>query len=108
MTEGLGIFVKGSDKTVNSHTVLLVDGHDEFDGIHYYYDGMRFADEENPDGSIQMTFEYELVDSVIPEGKQAAFEKFIGDQLLAILEQQIARGEVVYNGGDDKGTILED
>jgi hypothetical protein len=96
-----------SDKQIEGHIVLKIsDTESPFCGIEYYYEGMKFADKENEDGSIQMTFEYTITDGEIPEGKQMEFEAFLGDQLITILEDQMAREEVVFKGGTGETELL--
>jgi hypothetical protein len=95
-----------ADKQVEGHVVLkITDIESEFKGIEFYYDRMKFAEEENADGSLNMSFNYEVVTGDIPAKRMKDFEKFLGDQLIAILEDQIARGEVVFKGGS--GNAIE-
>jgi hypothetical protein len=98
-----------SDKTIGGHIVLKVsDMESPFYNMEYYYDGMKFADQENEDGSMEMKFDYVIVEGVPPQGMLREFEQFIGDQLLAIMEEQIARQEVVFKGGTGETIVLTD
>lgn len=92
-----------SDKEVAGHVVLRInDPSHVFHGISYYYEGMKFAEDENPDGSLNMSFDYIVVDGDIPDDKKQEFEQYIGDELIAILEDQIKRDEVIFKGGVDE------
>lgn len=71
-----------------------------FKGCKFYYDGLKFAEGENEDGSKSMNFEYTITNGYeIPEDRQTEFNIFLGDLLILILEEQLAKGEVVYSGG---------
>jgi hypothetical protein len=94
-------------KQLDGHIVLKVsDIESPFYGIEYYYEGMKFADKEEEDGSLRMSFEFTIVEGTVPEGTDSEFEKFLGDQLIAILEDQIAREEVVFKGGTGETELL--
>lgn len=103
------INVAPSDKKIDNHIVLSVnDVNSEFYKVEYYYDGMKFADQENEDGSMNMSFNYEIVEGEIAPDRLRVFEKFIGDTLLQILEDQMKRQEVVYKGGTGEAEILSE
>lgn len=90
------------DEVIGDHIILEVNDLDSgFYGIKYYYEGLQFAEEENPDGSMNLSFNYNVVKGNIPPSKKVDFELFIGDQILAILEEQIKNNEVIYGGGVD-------
>ena len=103
------IKVGPADKQIEGHVVLkITDMESEFKGIEFYYDGLKFAEEENEDGSLNMSFNYEVVTGDIPDTRIAEFEHFVGDQLMSILEDQVARGDVVYKGGSGEAIVLPD
>lgn len=99
------ILVMSTGEVVNEHMILQVTG-GEFDGVEFFYDYMKFADKENDDGSINMTFDYVVTKGQIKNSQKEEFHHFLGDQILLILEEQIARGEVVYHS-EGEGEILE-
>ena len=68
--------------------------------IAWTFYGMKFADKENDDGSIQMHYEYDITSELKPEDIPA-FEASTGDVIIDILEQQMAKGEVIYRGTGD-------
>ncbi len=91
--------VSPTDKLINDQHIVLACTDAPFEGIQFYYEGMRFADEENKDGSIDMKFEYELVDSTVPAELKEKFEQYIGDALISILEEQVKQQQAVFKGG---------
>lgn len=74
--------------------MIFTDG--PYDGVSFVISELKFADEENLDGSINMTFEYDITNG---KDVDEQFTKTLGDVIIAILEEQVARGEVVYSGG---------
>jgi hypothetical protein len=93
--------VKSTGETVKGQIVLqITEG--EFEGTAYIYQGMKFADEENEDGSINMSFEYEVIGTPLDPDREWAFGQYIGAVLYEILEEQIAKGDTVYTGGADE------
>jgi hypothetical protein len=81
----------------------IIDG--EFEGTQYIYKGMKFADDENSDGTINMSFEYEVIGTQIPEEIEHRFGQYIGQVLYEIMEEQVAKGEAVYTGGTDDSKV---
>jgi hypothetical protein len=95
--------VTGTGNVIDDHIELQIVDESEFSGVTFYYDGMRFADKENKDGSINMTFDYQVTGGhIIQEVMKHKFEKKIGDLIITILEEQIEKGEVIYSGGVDE------
>lgn len=91
-------FVATGKEYNNHNEMIFTEG--EFVGVSWIFGGMKFANEENEDGSIDMSFDYELTGDVKPKD-EAKFGKLLGDVILKILEEQIAKGEAVYTGGTD-------
>lgn len=72
----------------------------KFKGCKFCYSGMKFAEEENEDGSINMTFERTITnDFKISDDDALEFNLFLGDSLLLILQEMLEKNEVVYKGG---------
>ena len=92
--------VSGTGKDYKGQVELTFNS-GEYEGITWTFDGMKMADHENPDGSMNMSFEYNITGDKEPEDK-AKFENTLGDVLISILEEQMARNEVVYHGGTDE------
>jgi hypothetical protein len=94
------IDIKPTGKDFNGQVELeLTAG--PFKGTKFYYEGMKMADEENPDGSMNMSFDYVITGGDTPK-KLNEFEQVLGETILQILEEQIAKNEVVYTGGVDE------
>jgi hypothetical protein len=70
-------------------------------GFKYYYTETKFGEVANDDGTWPLIFEYFITEQPTEYNKDE-FEKFIGDTLVAILEEQIANNEIVYKGGIDE------
>ncbi len=75
----------------------------KFQGCVFNFDEVKFGEEENPDGTYTMHFEYNIVNEFkLEDSDKDEFNKFLGDTLVNILEEQIAKSEVVYKGGIDE------
>lgn len=72
----------------------------DFVGCKFYYDGCKFADEPNDDGTITMTFERIVTNEFVPNDS-ISFDKFLGDNLVSLLLEMTKRQEVVFKGGTD-------
>ena len=74
----------------------------KYQGVVYRYGEVAFADEENPDGSLNLTFDWEMLDSngLPKESFTDDFKTLIGDILVNILETHVKEGTLVY---DDRG-----
>lgn len=95
---------RSTGETKDGFVELIYDD-GPFQGVSWYYEGMKFADQENEDGSIQMSFDYTVTSNEQPSNP-AEFEHSIGDVLIYILEEQVKKGEVVYHG-EGEGEIKE-
>jgi hypothetical protein len=99
-----------TDQTKNKkYTFVQKDGDDftciklltvKYDGIIYKYGKVGFGKEENPDGSLPMIFDYDIISN--PNKKELGDEKefinHIGDILLELMEKQIKDGTAIING----------
>jgi hypothetical protein len=81
------------------HLVELTDG--EFKGIVYSYSKVSFKENKARD-QLVWKFEYDLAVGEVPFTKKEAFKKVLGDNLMAILEQQLDEGTAVYHGGTNR------
>jgi len=74
----------------------------KYQGVVYRYGEVAFADEENPDGSLNLSFDWEMLDSNgLPEDSfKDDFKTLIGDILVNIIETHVKEGTLVY---DDRG-----
>mgnify|MGYP000211555159 CR=1 FL=1 len=72
----------------------------KFKGCKFYYSGMKFADEENEDGSINMSFERDITnDFKVSDEDAQEFNTFLGDNLILILEEMLEKNTAVFKGG---------
>jgi hypothetical protein len=99
-----------TDKTKNKlYTFVQKEGDDftcikllseKYDGIIYKYGKVGFGKDENPDGSLPMIFDYDIIKN--PNKKELGDEKefinHIGDILLELMEKQIKDGTAIING----------
>ena len=94
-----------TDKT-SKYTFVQKEGDDftclkllskEYDGIIYKYGNVGFGKEENPDGTLPMIFDYDIIRN--PNNKDLGDEKefinHIGDILLELMEKQIQDGTAI-------------
>ena len=88
-------------KKVINNIVVLELTEPPFKGLEFTLDDMRFADEENEDGSINVTFTYNIENDFLVSDEKL-LQKTLGDIILIILEQQIQNNEVIYAGGTDE------
>lgn len=96
---GINESVRATGKDVDGRIELEIMAGD-FKGCLFYYDGMKFADQENDDGSMNMSFNYEITnDFEIKEEDTERFGKLLGDFLIMVLDEQIKKNEVIYKGG---------
>lgn len=97
-----------TDKTAGGNIVLEYDD-EPFKGIQWTFGGMTFAEKENEDGSINMSFDYDIVsEHSLNEDEMNQFGRIAGDVILQILEEQIEKQEVIYKGGSDEATVNTD
>lgn len=79
------------------HIVLeIVDG--KYKGCQYIYGEIKFGDKENADGTMGMSFDYEITNGFIIDDK-ADFINYLGDTLMMIIDEQVKNREVIYKGG---------
>jgi len=69
----------------------------EYDGIIYKYGKVGFGKEENPDGTLPMIFDYDILKNPnnIDLGDEKKFVDHIGDILLELMEKQIKDGTAI-------------
>jgi hypothetical protein len=74
----------------------------KYQGVVYRYGEVKFSEEENPDGSLNLSFDWEMLDSngLSQESFKDDFKNLIGDILVNILETHVKEGNLVY---DDRG-----
>jgi len=75
---------------------------DPYNGIRYAYGKVGFEEPPEGEDSAILQFEYELYDQrlVVQLKEDNLFNTTIGDILIELIEQQLAKGEIVYTGGE--------
>lgn len=73
--------------------------HKPFDGIVYTYGTIDVADEENPDGSFSISFDYDIREGKdrVTEENKLEFEKHISDVLESVIIHSLELSEERYN-----------
>ena len=84
---------------INNQIVLeVISG--KFKGCKFYYDGTTFAENENPDGTLNMSFNYEITnDFVINDDDIDTFNRMLGDNLLSLIEDSLKSKDTIFKGG---------
>lgn len=76
----------------HSYHIKVLSG--EFAGIVYKFGEVSISEDN---GEAILHFSYDLVSGELTN--KAAFETFIGDRLIEMLEEQLKERSVVYSGG---------
>ena len=83
-------------KIVNDEAVQLIDG--PFVGVTYRYGAVVLEPDEEKD-ELRLKFEYNVLEGDVPD--PVVFKQYIGDILYGMIEEQLARNQIVYTGGVD-------
>ena len=96
-----------TDKTNKNYTFVQKEEDDftclkltskEYDGIIYKYGKVGFAKDENPDGTLPMKFDYDIIFNPHETNiDKQEFIDYIGDILIEVLEKQIENGTAIFN-----------
>ena len=96
-----------TDKTkTKNYTFVQKEGDDftcikllseKYDGIIFKYGNVGFGKDENPDGTLPMLFDYDIITNPnkIELGDEKEFINHIGDILLELMEKQIQDGTAI-------------
>ena len=70
---------------------------EKYDGIIFKYGNVGFGKEENPDGTLPMMFDYDIIrnENNIDLGDESDFIGHIGDILLELMEKQLKDGTAI-------------
>ena len=76
--------------------IKLLEG--KYKGIIYKYGKVGFAKEENPDGTLPMKFDYDIIFNPHEETSidKQDFIDYIGDILIEIMEKQVNNGTAIF------------
>ena len=76
--------------------IKIVEG--KFENVIYKYGKVEFAKDENPDGTLPMKFDYDILSNPNKADIDSKeFIDYIGDILMEQLEKQIKDGTVVFD-----------
>ena len=76
--------------------IKILEG--KFKGIIYKYGKVGFAKDENPDGTLPMKFDYDIIFNPHETNiDKQEFIDYIGDILIEVLEKQIENGTAIFN-----------
>ena len=76
--------------------IKIVEG--KFENVIYKYGKVGFAKDENPDGTLPMKFDYDILSNPNKADIDSKeFIDYIGDILMEQLEKQIKDGTVVFD-----------
>ena len=80
-------------------SIMITKG--DYEGIIYQYGRVSVADKENEDGTMPLSFNYQVIDSNghVKETLDDSidFKNTIGDILVEIIEEQMEAGNLAYN-----------
>jgi len=75
--------------------IKLLQG--KYKGIIYKYGKVGFAKEENPDGTLPMKFDYDIIFNPHETNiDKQDFIDYIGDILIEIMEKQVNNGTAIF------------
>ena len=76
--------------------IKIIEG--KYENVIYKYGKVGFGKDENPDGTLPMKFDYDIVSNPNKADIDSKdFVDFIGDILMEQLEKQIKDGTVVFD-----------
>ena len=86
----------------------IVDG--KYKGYKFYFDEVRFADEENEDGSINVNFNYTFVDPVDYDKNDPELVELLKTVFDDILRMAVLHAEhqIAYYGGTGEDIMMVD
>ena len=75
--------------------IKLLEG--KYKGVIYKYGKVGFAKEENPDGTLPMKFDYDIIFNPHETSiDKQEFIDYIGDILIELMEKQINNGTAIF------------
>ena len=80
-------------------SIMITKG--EYEGVIYQYGRVSVAEEENEDGKMPLSFDYNIVDINGHDKEKlensVEFKNTLGDILVEILDEQLEAGNLEYN-----------
>lgn len=90
-------WIENTEKVINGFRVLKITK-GEFAGIEYCYSKVEIVEEPDKD-QARLSFEIDVISGSVASKKSDEFHRLTGDLLMAIIEEQLSKSEVVYSGG---------
>ena len=90
-------FVASEEENNKWQGIQLLESTGKYKDIIYKYGNVGFGKEENPDGTLPMIFDYDIIKNPnnIDLGDEKKFVDHIGDILLELMEKQIKDGTAI-------------
>ena len=80
-------------------SIMITKG--EYEGVIYQYGRVSVAEEENEDGTMPLSFDYNVIDQNGHNKEKldssVEFKNILGDILVEILDEQLEAGNLEYN-----------
>ena len=80
-------------------SIMITKG--EYEGVIYQYGRVSVAEEENEDGTMPLSFDYNVIDQNGHDkdklDNSPEFKNILGDILVDILDEQLEAGNLEYN-----------
>lgn len=94
--DGLYTYVENKDSQWQG--IGLTEKSGKYQGVVYRYGEVTFAEEENEDGTLNLSFEWDILDSngLPKESFGDDFFDLIGEILMHIVGQSLEKGEYKY------------
>ena len=96
MPENYTYVSRGTEKWAS---IMITKG--KYDGVIYQYGRVSVAEEENENGKMPLSFQYNVIDEVGHDKeeleKSNEFRNTLGDILVDILDEQLEAGNLEYN-----------
>jgi len=96
MPENYTFVSRGKEKWAS---ILITKG--DYEGIIYQYGRVSVAEKENEDGTMPLSFDYNVVDENGHDKEEldssVEFKNTLGDILVEILDEQLEAGNLEYN-----------
>ena len=96
MPENYTYVSRGQDQWAS---IMITKG--EYEGVIYQYGRVSVAEKENEDGTMPLSFDYNVVDQNGHDKEEldssVEFKNILGDILVDILDEQLEAGNLEYN-----------
>lgn len=83
-----------------NYPVLCLYG--EYEGIHVKLGEVSFSDPEEGSEDATMHFNYDITEGLLDKNQVEAFELYVGDIIVEIIQDRLEKGDLIYTGGTDE------